>query len=146
MVLAVKNLMTANGSKWLRKFFISASLAIILSVSLFLFTAKADYAPVSSGTLNISAPLDSNISWAKDDVPNSLVMVTSTNATYIAGSTASSGAGGTDVWLIKVSQRLNVFSGLGSYYQDLIVWRKTFGGPQDDLAKSIIQSNDGTSS
>ena len=143
MVLAVKTLITAKGSRWLKKFSINASLFIILSVSLFLFTAKADYAPVSSGTLNLSAPLDSNISWAKDDVPYSLVTVTSTNATYITGSTASSGAGGTDVWLIKVSQRLNVFSGLGSYYQDSIVWRKTFGGPQDDLAKSLIQSNDG---
>ena len=114
-----------------------------MSVSLFLLTTKADYAPVSSGTLNLSAPLDFNITWTKDDIPYSLVTVTSTNATYIAGSTASSGAGGTDVWLIKVSQRLNVFPGLGSYYQDSIVWRKTFGGPQDDLAKSVIQSNDG---
>src|SRR5664280_187399 len=143
MVLAVKTLITAKGSKWLRKFSISASLVIILSVSLFLLTTKADYAPVSSGTLNLSAPLDSNITWTKDDIPYSLVMVTSTNTTYIAGSTTSSGAGGTDVWLIKVSQRLNVFPGLGSYYQDSIVWRKIFGGPQDDLAKSVIQSNDG---
>ena len=143
MVLTVKTLITAKVSKWLRKFSISASLVIILSVSLFFFTTKADYAPISSGTLNLSAPLDSGVSWAKDDIPYSLVAITSTNSTYIVGSTASSGAGGTDVWLIKVSQRLNVFPGLGSYYQDSIVWRKTFGGPQDDLAKSIIQSNDG---
>ena len=110
----------------------------------FLFIAKADYAPVSSGTLNLSAPLDFGSNLAKDDIPYSLVAIPNTNDTYIVGSTASYGAGGTDVWLIKVSQQLNVFPGLGSYYQDSIVWRKTFGGPQDDLAKSIIQSNDGT--
>ena len=144
-MLAVKigSLISANGSKWLRKPCIFAFLVILLSASFFALIAKADYAPVSSGTLNLSAPLDSGVSWTKDDVPYSLVTITSTNATYVAGSTASSGAGGTDVWLIKVSQRLNVFPGLGSYYQDSVAWRKTFGGPQDDLAKSIIQSNDG---
>lgn len=143
-MLAVKNsIIPANCSKRYRKLAILAFIVILLSVSLFTFAAKADYAPVSSGTLNLSAPLDTGISWPKDDIPYSLVAVTSTNATYIAGSTASSGAGGTDVWLTKVTQRLNVFPGLGSYYQDSITWKKTFGGSQDDLAKSIIQSDDG---
>jgi hypothetical protein len=144
-VLAVKigSLISANGSKRLIKPSVFVFLAVLLSVSLFILTAKADYAPVSSGTLNLSAPLDSGVSYVKDDILSSLVAIKSTNSTYIVGSTASYGASGTDVWLIKVSQRLNVFPGLGSYYQDSVAWRTTFGGAQDDLAKSIIQSDDG---
>jgi hypothetical protein len=144
VVLAVKNrIIPANGSKQHRKPAIMVFLVILLSVSLISFTAKADYAPGSSGTLNLSAPLDTGISWAKDEVPYSLVDLTSSNVTYFAGSTSSYGAGGTDVLLGKISQRLNVFPGLGSYYQDSITWRKTFGGPQDDLVRSIIQAGDG---
>lgn len=145
MVLAVKTskLITANGSIHLRKLVIFTFLAILLAVSLFTFTAKADYASVSSGTSNLSAQLDTAANWAKDDLPYSLVTVTATNATYVAGSTASSGAGGKDVWLTKINQRLNTFPGLGSYYQDAVTWRKTYGGPQDDQAKGIIQSGDG---
>jgi len=130
---------TANG----RNPLILAFLFILLSVSLISFTAKADYAPVSSGTINLSAPLDTDISYAKDEVPYSLTTIAGTNFTYIAGSTSSYGAGGSDVWLTKASQRLNVFPGLGSYYQDSVTWRTTYGGPQDDIAKSIIQSGDG---
>ncbi len=141
--MKTSSIIAANGSKWLRKPSILVLLLILLSVSLFTLTAKADYAPVSSGTLNLSAPIDSGINWAKDEVPLSLVWVPSINATYVAGSTTSIGAGGADVWLVILSQKLNVFPGLGSYYQDSIDWRKTYGGSQDDLAKGIIQSNDG---
>jgi hypothetical protein len=145
VVLAVKTsiIKPANGSKHHRKPAIMAFLVILLTFSLISFTAKADYAPVSSNTVNLSAPLDTDISYAKDELPYSLVTITGTNVTYIAGSTSSYGAGGSDVWLTKISQRLNVFPGLGSYYQDSVTWRKTFGGLQDDLAKSIIQSGDG---
>ncbi|MGZ4851383.1 MAG: hypothetical protein ACXV2C_08400 [Candidatus Bathyarchaeia archaeon] len=91
--------------------------------------------------MNLSAEFGA--SWAKDDIPYSLVAINAENTTFIAGSTASFGAGGTDVWLIKVSQHLNVFPGLGSFYQYSVDWRKTYGGAQDDLAKSVILSNDG---
>jgi predicted secreted protein len=132
---------TANDKRLKSKFLIITFLVTILSISLFCFTAKADYASVSSGTTNLSSEFGK--SWAKDDIPYSFVTINSANATYVAGSTASFGAGGTDVWLIKVSQRLNVFPGLGSYYQDSVDWRKTYGGSQDDIAKSVIQSSDG---
>src|SRR5271157_1334710 len=136
MVLAVEisHSIIAKGRKLKSKFLIGIFLVILLSIFPFHSTAKADYASTSSGTLNLSAEF--GVSWAKDDIPYSLVTVNSVNATFIAGSTASFGAGGTDVWLIKVSQHLNVFPGLGSYYQDSVDWRKTYGGPQDDLAKS----------
>ena len=48
----------------------------------------------------------------------------------IAGATKSYGAGGSDVWLVKVNQ-----SGKEQ-------WNKTFGGPGDDLANSILLTKD----
>jgi len=143
LVVKIGSLISANGGKRLIKPSAFVFLFVLLSVSLCIFTAKADYAPVFGATLNLSAPLDSGVSYAKDEIPHSLVGIKSTNSTYIVGSTDSNGAGGTDVWLIKLSQRLNVFPGLVSSYQDSMDWRKTFGGAQDDLGKSIIQSDDG---
>ena len=63
MVLAVEisHLITANGRKLKSKFLIGIFLVLILSVFPFHFVAKADYAPVSSGTLNLSAEFGSKL-------------------------------------------------------------------------------------
>ncbi len=49
----------------------------------------------------------------------------------IAGYTRSYGAGGSDVWLIKVDANGEVN------------WDRTFGGPEDDEAYSIVKTTDG---
>ena len=77
------------------KCLIGIFLVILLSVFPFHLMAKADYAQSSSGTLNLSAEFGA--SWVKDDIPYSSVTMNAVNTTFIAGSTASFGAGGTDV-------------------------------------------------
>ena len=56
---------------------------------------------------------------------------TSDGGYLIAGNTASWGAGGQDVWLVKIDQLGNV------------QWNKTYGGAGDDIATCVIQSADG---
>jgi hypothetical protein len=53
------------------------------------------------------------------------------NGFLIGGTTASSGAGYSDAYLIKID---------GSGF---VLWEKTFGGAQDDLAYSVTQTEDG---
>jgi hypothetical protein len=134
--LEIACIIAAVKPKFRRQFLVS--LIIFLSFAFLLYgETNAAIAPLSSGTLNLSAAYGS-----ADDIPYSLVTSIGSNAVYLAGSTKSFGAGGSDVWLIKVSQRLNIFPGMGSYYLDSIEWRKTFGGIQDDEARGIIQSGD----
>ena len=49
----------------------------------------------------------------------------------VAGETASSGAGSTDFWILKLNANGD------------IVWQKTYGGSNDDIARSIQQTLDG---
>jgi predicted secreted protein len=49
----------------------------------------------------------------------------------ISGRTTSFGAGGIDAWLIKTDATGNM------------LWNKTYGGTKDDIAWSMIQTNDG---
>jgi len=49
----------------------------------------------------------------------------------IAGYTESSGEGNRDVWIFKIDSHGN------------IVWQYTYGGPEDDLAHSMAQTDDG---
>ncbi len=137
--MGVTRPISAAATRLKGKVLVSVLLFSMFFVFLYCPPTKADFAPVSSNTLNLSAEFGA--SWAKDDIPYSLVTVSSTNVTYLAGSTASFGTGGSDVWLIKVSSQLNVFPGIGSYYMDSVTWRKTYGGPQDELARSVIQSS-----
>jgi len=53
------------------------------------------------------------------------------NHYYIAGATASSGAGAQDLWVMKLDLQGN------------IIWQKTFGGNDNDYALSILALSDG---
>ena len=84
------------------------------------------------------AKLDENgeIVWDKAfggieaDVANSIIQ-TRDGGYALAGYTWSKGAGREDAWVIKVDENGDV------------VWDKTFGGSNEDVARCIIQTDDG---
>ena len=83
-----------------------------------------------------SASAQPEVEWSRvlggdaDDFAHAVVQ--STDGGYVvAGETASFGAGGKDAWLVKLD-------GAGEEQ-----WRRTFGGPQDDVAYDLRQTADG---
>jgi uncharacterized delta-60 repeat protein len=64
------------------------------------------------------------------DVANS-IQQTLDGGYIVAGETASSGAGNADFWILKLNASGD------------IVWQKTYGGSNDDIARSIQQTLDG---
>jgi len=77
-----------------------------------------------------------NLQWTKtiggpaDEVGFSLIQ-TSDGGYAIAGKTESFGAGGADVYVVKLDANGN------------LQWTKTIGGPKDDGGSSLIQTSDG---
>jgi uncharacterized delta-60 repeat protein len=77
-----------------------------------------------------------NVQWTKtiggsdDDFANSVIQ-SSDGGYVIAGYTQSFGAGGYDMYVVKLDSNGNV------------VWTKTIGGSNSDVANSIVQSSDG---
>ncbi len=77
-----------------------------------------------------------NIQWQKTyggsygDYANS-IQQTSDGGFILAGYTYSFGAGGSDIWVLKLDESGNV------------QWQKTYGGSSDDRASSIQQTSDG---
>jgi arginine repressor len=77
-----------------------------------------------------------NVQWTKtiggsdDDFANSVIQ-SSDGGYVIAGYTQSFGAGGPDMYVVKLDSNGNV------------VWTKTIGGSNGDVANSIVQSSDG---
>jgi hypothetical protein len=67
---------------------------------------------------------------ANSDVANS-IQQTSDGGYIVAGSTYSFGAGNGDIWVLKLDETGNV------------LWQKTYGGANYDMAKSIQQTLDG---
>jgi len=127
----------------MRKIVVLLLVLALLSVSYVTrsLSVEADYVPQSSGTLNLSSEF--GVSWAGDDVAYAMTSIDSANSTMLAGYTTSFGAGGSDVWLVKVTNTLNFLDGEPWYYMDRVDWRKTYGGAQDDGGKSLVQAGDG---
>jgi hypothetical protein len=77
-----------------------------------------------------------NLQWTKTiggkgyEVGNSLIQ-TSDGGYVIAGATRSFGAGGRDVYVVKLDANGN------------LQWTKTIGGPADEIGFSLIQTSDG---
>jgi len=76
---------------------------------------------------------DGNIEWDKtyDEGSMGSILQASDGGYTIAGSTSSFGAGRSDFWLVKTDSSGNM------------EWNHTYGGPKDDYACSIVQTNDG---
>ena len=79
---------------------------------------------------------DGNVAWQKtygggsDDEAHS-IQQTNDGGYVVAGRTSSFGAGGDDIWVLKLDGDGNV------------AWQKTYGGASDDEANSIQQTSDG---
>ena len=117
------------------------SLAVVLLtllVAFFFFCSSVSGEfPRHGGILNLSAWLDGH--GIRDDVVYSVVQMDVGQNVLLAGYTKSSGAGGSDVWLVKTRE---AYSPLGSVI-DGVNWSRTYGGAQDDAAKCIIQADGG---
>jgi len=79
-----------------------------------------------------------NIQWQKtyggtnwDSTSADPIQQTSDGGYIVSGRTASFGAGGYDVWVLKLDQN------------GAIQWQKTYGGPADELARAVRQTSDG---
>jgi len=73
---------------------------------------------------------DKTFGGSENDWAGSIIQ-TSDSGYSVAGYTESKGKGGSDFWIIKLD------------HQGSILWDKTFGGSEDDVAYSIIQNTDG---
>ena len=93
---------------------------IFLSVSLLLLAS-----------LNIKAQqLCLGIDGSAEDQSHSMVQVAD-GGYVLAGNTSSFGAGGRDVYVVKINK------------DGKLLWTKTIGGPSDDNGRSIVQTPDG---
>jgi len=77
-----------------------------------------------------------NLLWSQTyggtGVDDIVSMVKTSDGGYaLVGFTRSFGAGGTDFWLVKVDS------------EGVLQWNKTYGGPSDDSAHTVIQTSDG---
>ncbi len=73
---------------------------------------------------------DKTYGGSNSDEANSLIQTTD-GGYAVAGYTESYGAGCKDIWLLRIDSDGN------------LIWDKTFGGSNYDLANSLIQTNDG---
>lgn len=77
-----------------------------------------------------------NLLWSQTyggtGVDDAVSMVKTSDGGYaLVGFTRSFGVGGTDFWLVKVDS------------EGVLQWNKTYGGPSDDSAHSVVQTGDG---
>jgi hypothetical protein len=78
---------------------------------------------------------------SQDDWAYSIVL-TKDIGLAMAGFTKSYGAGGSDMWLIRTVLKTVPWGNVTTAFQ-ANAWNKTYGGPQDDVAKQVIQASDG---
>ncbi|MDD1759267.1 MAG: immunoglobulin domain-containing protein, partial [Methanothrix sp.] len=102
------------------------ALAAFLAVQILVLISPGAFA--SSGC--IVAEFDKTFGGLGDD-DGRFVQQTSDGDYIIVGSTESSGAGGSDVWLIKADRDGNQ------------MWNKTFGGQKDDSGEAVLETLDG---
>jgi predicted secreted protein len=67
---------------------------------------------------------------SKEDDEGSSIQQTLDGGFIVAGSTRSSGSGGSDIWVVKLDSKGNE------------EWDRTFGGPKDDAGFSVKQTKD----
>lgn len=94
---------------------------------------KATPYSAAMGDTAVSYPLaqwNETYGGSQDDVAKCLVQ-TSDGGYALAGYTNSSGAGGTDMWLVKTDSN------------GILQWNATYGGHLDDAANSLMQTDDG---
>jgi hypothetical protein len=83
----------------------------------------------------VRADEDGNIRWTQtcggteDDIGQAIIEP-DVGDYVLVGSTASTGAGGFDAWLIRIEYGITV-------------WTRTYGGPDDDYGQSVSQTADG---
>ena len=108
----------------------------LFTILFFCFLAVSLGSCSGGGGGGSSSPTPSITTWAKtfggvnEDVAHS-VQQTTDGGFIVAGGTYSSSAGFIDFWIIKLNPNGE------------IAWQKTFGGINDDIAKSIQQTSDG---
>jgi len=79
---------------------------------------------------------DGTVEWSKtygggrDDKP-AAILLTSDGGYIVAGSTQSMGAGGSDIWILKLA------------FDGTVEWQKAYGGIENEYAFSIQKTNDG---
>jgi|GEM_PF-1128320 len=86
-----------------------------------------------SSSLVLKCGVDLANTWAKTfgSGPARSVQQTTDKGYIIAGTTSAFGAGGSDIYLIKIDSN------------GTLQWSKTFGGSSDDFAESVQQTTDG---
>jgi len=104
-----------------RIIFISLLLLLISLMCLFVFAEK-EVLPIITW--------DRTYGGSNDDRAYSLIQTTD-GGYAVAGETCSKGAGGKDLWVIKLDE------------QGKEVWDRTYGGGGYDGANSLIQTTDG---
>lgn len=120
-----------------RKIIIISALLVMLLASLLCLansTSSAIYASTSGGSRFYGG--------AKDDGGYSIILARD-NGYAMVGYTESFGAGGSDVWFIRTTLTTMTMTNNKTAWYQHEQWNKTYGGPANDGAKSIIQTLDG---
>ena len=82
--------------------------------------------------INATGNAQWNQTYGGPSLDNGLSVVETSDGGYmVAGYTASFGAGGADVWLIKTNATGNA------------QWNQTYGGPNNDVGWSVVETSDG---
>ncbi len=94
------------------------------------------YGPSGRNVWLLKTDADGNMEWSEaygggNDDEGHAVWQASDGGYIVAGHTKSFGAGGTDVYLVRTDASGNE------------LWTRTFGGPHDDEAYSVLETGDG---